>query len=383
MKFSYDFSNGNSRMFYYAEEEEMLDTTVWNMIQYHPEIPYLVDMSVEKTGEGLCLSYEISDVTNMLAWADSASFREKQEMEKRKEEALRELERFMIPREELLMTEQYLYVDDKTGDIRFMCVPLKKKDQMSESRENFGQNDPDFFKEVRENPLPPAPPLPDSEFVLQGFDEEEPSQKGLFRRRKEKKEKTEEPAFYKKQPEISNTWNMTGSSNMDATYIRGMNAALGNPQPPQEPQMHTESPEQTEMHRDPMKDLFGFGEDDNEGTTLLHDDGNEGTVLLKAPPRIHASIMRKRTQEIFFINTEAVVIGKRALDVDICIRENPTISRKHCMIRFHDDAFYLEDCDSMNGTYLDGEKVNSGEPVKLYEGCIIKMSDEEFLFHEF
>lgn len=129
----------------------------------------------------------------------------------------------------------------------------------------------------------------------------------------------------------------------------------------------------------------GFDPDDDDGndaTVMLRDDGSEATVLLKARVKPNATLIRLHTQEKFHITTEICKIGKRALMVDICIRNNPTISREHCAIHFEEGEYYLEDKDSSNYTYLNGNRVMPGQKQLLNDGDQIRLSDEEFIFQK-
>ena len=129
----------------------------------------------------------------------------------------------------------------------------------------------------------------------------------------------------------------------------------------------------------------GFGTDDDDGndaTVMLRDDGSEATVLLKARVKPNATLIRLHTQEKFHITTEICKIGKRALMVDICIRNNPTISREHCAIHFEEGEYYLEDKDSSNYTYLNGNRAMPGQKLLLNDGDQIRLSDEEFIFQK-
>jgi serine/threonine-protein kinase len=53
-------------------------------------------------------------------------------------------------------------------------------------------------------------------------------------------------------------------------------------------------------------------------------------------------------------------------------------SRMHCKIQSRDDGYWLSDLESMNGTYVNGEKAR--EPVKLEIGDLIKIGDTLFTF---
>lgn len=81
------------------------------------------------------------------------------------------------------------------------------------------------------------------------------------------------------------------------------------------------------------------------------------------------------------INKAYFIIGKDSLHVDYCIKDNRTISRQHAIIRMSKDGIYLEDCGSTNGTWLNGNKVTSENAQVLRDGDVIKLSNDEFVFH--
>lgn len=112
----------------------------------------------------------------------------------------------------------------------------------------------------------------------------------------------------------------------------------------------------------------------------MYDPDDEGTVLLKVPPKINARLIRRNTGEEFVINKERTKIGKKAAVVDICIQGNKTISREHCIITFEEGVFFLEDCHSLNHTYLNKTELEPEIPVRLETDSEIQMSDELFDF---
>jgi len=68
----------------------------------------------------------------------------------------------------------------------------------------------------------------------------------------------------------------------------------------------------------------------------------------------------------------SVVVGRDPDHCDFAVQE-PTISRVHAELRhFHDEGLFIRDLDSTNGTYVDGQSVNtdyfplkSGSEVEL------------------
>lgn len=56
----------------------------------------------------------------------------------------------------------------------------------------------------------------------------------------------------------------------------------------------------------------------------------------------------------------------------------PKISRKHCQIELVDSHYYLSDCGSTNGTYLNGMKIERTE--RLFPGDVISISSVDIVF---
>jgi hypothetical protein len=75
---------------------------------------------------------------------------------------------------------------------------------------------------------------------------------------------------------------------------------------------------------------------------------------------------------------EATTIG-RAIENDIVITSR-RVSREHARVRREGWRRMLEDQDSTNGTYLNGELVRA--PVELRDGDRIKIGDVVFVFHD-
>ena len=58
---------------------------------------------------------------------------------------------------------------------------------------------------------------------------------------------------------------------------------------------------------------------------------------------------------------------------------DPFLSQRHGRIFEVDGSFYLEDCDSTNGTFLNGEAL-SNEATELYDGDKVSFGNLHFLF---
>jgi pSer/pThr/pTyr-binding forkhead associated (FHA) protein len=77
----------------------------------------------------------------------------------------------------------------------------------------------------------------------------------------------------------------------------------------------------------------------------------------------------------FYLHEPALSIG-RLVSNDICL-EDPFVSRKHCVIKTEDEHYVIQDLNSANGTFINGERVNAG---LLKEGSLIGIGASQFLF---
>jgi pSer/pThr/pTyr-binding forkhead associated (FHA) protein len=74
------------------------------------------------------------------------------------------------------------------------------------------------------------------------------------------------------------------------------------------------------------------------------------------------------------LKDKPIYIG-RSPDNDIQIKDK-TVSRRHLKVFTRDNRYYLEDLDSKNGTYVNGEQIYSGREIEIDEGypIVIGMS---------
>ncbi len=77
-----------------------------------------------------------------------------------------------------------------------------------------------------------------------------------------------------------------------------------------------------------------------------------------------------------FLLDKPLVTAGRATDADIFL-DDVTVSRRHAEIRLDGDVFVVRDSGSLNGTYVNGERVNE---AKLHSGDEIQVGKFHLVF---
>ncbi len=59
----------------------------------------------------------------------------------------------------------------------------------------------------------------------------------------------------------------------------------------------------------------------------------------------------------------------------------PIISRKHAQIMYHDNAYFVSDLESRNGTYINAKRLEGDEEVSLSHGDWIGFANDQVIWH--
>lgn len=119
-----------------------------------------------------------------------------------------------------------------------------------------------------------------------------------------------------------------------------------------------------------------------ETTVLNAGKVEEGTVVLGLSGSIgNAYLIRSSNTEKIMLNATEFILGKDRGRVNYCINDNPSVSRCHAKIEKKGMAYCVSDLQSTNYTYLNGKILMAGEEFELKEGDTIRLSNEEFSFH--
>lgn len=83
-------------------------------------------------------------------------------------------------------------------------------------------------------------------------------------------------------------------------------------------------------------------------------------------------------------NEKTAVIGEEFLvgkdSSSDLILSSKHASRRHAKIIFYNRNFYVQDCNSTNHTYVNGNKVEPGANIRLNNGDIIRFADANYMF---
>ncbi len=86
----------------------------------------------------------------------------------------------------------------------------------------------------------------------------------------------------------------------------------------------------------------------------------------------------KKSDEVFDLQKEKTTVGKSKYS-DIQIKDTQTVSRTHIILHLEDDKLIVEDNKSLNGTFVNNERLVTGERREVSDGDVIRVSDEELI----
>lgn len=127
--------------------------------------------------------------------------------------------------------------------------------------------------------------------------------------------------------------------------------------------------ERTEVGSEPITATYRIDED-GELITVEHDD---------VGPRGPALVIRAgggRVGESFALEGERASIGRRP-DSDVFL-DDITVSRDHALLIHRGEGWYLDDCGSLNGTYVNRSRIESR---RLVEGDEVQIGKYKLTYH--
>lgn len=351
MQFLYNYQNGKEEIICHTCMDEF-DGISYGIIQ--KEYQLFLPTEVREESGSYIFSYNMKGMVNLRAWMNEVSRIKQRRMQKEIEKKQRKILQMGIPQNQLLTEEKYMYIEECTQHIKFICVPA---------------TDGKRTKSSYDSSLPSVPPVPKEDV---SYKEDKISVGKLeypgFLWNSEKNSKKE--SHKNEQGEDSGTI-------IDREFLEKFHNNIEN-------QLNQETEQKDRSQKSDVTERCRNSDTAESVTVCLNNESEEGeeeTVLLTPEFRIDASLKRISTGEILTLDRKVTVVGKSRKNADIVIDGNKTVSRKHCIISVEDGNYYLEDNSSMNGTYLEDVKIRPDEKVILQNGNRVRLSDEEFVFH--
>ena len=120
---------------------------------------------------------------------------------------------------------------------------------------------------------------------------------------------------------------------------------------------------------------------DDESTELYEEDENTDLYVEDGKDSQHTPILiRTLTDEVIRINKSVFRIGKEENCVDYIVSNNIAISRSHADIIIRNGRFFVFDLRSKNKTYINNRVLPAEQEVEIFNGDILKLANEEFIF---
>ena len=94
----------------------------------------------------------------------------------------------------------------------------------------------------------------------------------------------------------------------------------------------------------------------------------------------YPKLLRSKTGDSFVVDKPVFRIGKEYDLCELCIDDNTFISRNHADIVTKGDRHFIIDKGSTNKTFVDGIEIPVETEVEIYNGSVIRLANEEFVF---
>lgn len=92
-------------------------------------------------------------------------------------------------------------------------------------------------------------------------------------------------------------------------------------------------------------------------------------------------LLRQKSNEKIRIASGGLMLGRSAAMCGYIIRDNSMVGRCHANIAVADGFCRLMDYNSLNGTFLNGNRIVAGKEYILQEGDCVLIANEAFSFH--
>jgi len=89
------------------------------------------------------------------------------------------------------------------------------------------------------------------------------------------------------------------------------------------------------------------------------------------------SLTRLSDGKEWLLSGNRISLGRSASS-DIQVSDSTKVSRLHAWVNMHEDQLSISDANSVNGTFVNGIRINSSEPMRLYDGDVIVLGENSY-----
>ncbi len=102
------------------------------------------------------------------------------------------------------------------------------------------------------------------------------------------------------------------------------------------------------------------------------------TAILAKPDKAVAQLVDLATDKSYALNSNSILIGRQP-GLDICL-ESRAIGRRHCKISTAEGSYFIEDLNSKNGTFINDKQLVTGVSATLKSGDKLRIANRELIF---
>lgn len=130
---------------------------------------------------------------------------------------------------------------------------------------------------------------------------------------------------------------------------------------------------------DPATEATVYCDYPEDGTVIdrgNQDSDEDKTVRIS---RNLAILLHPSEQKAYKLKSPKITIGRSPIRCDVVINDNDSISKVHAFIYQTKQKCYLEDANSSNGTYVNGEPIEPGQQISLDNPAVFRLNDETMI----
>lgn len=117
--------------------------------------------------------------------------------------------------------------------------------------------------------------------------------------------------------------------------------------------------------------------------TIVRTDKHRDKTVILDRGKLNCPHLKRTTGNSFdtiLLQKFPFMLGRLESQVDYCI-SNPAVGKLHAEIRKTQDGYVISDMNSLNGTYVNDERLEPGQDMIIKNGDRITLGNEEFVFY--